>query len=145
MNKDNTILAENVSAEHLALCPLDGRYSQIGKKLAPYFSEYALVKNRVKVEVYWLKFLLECVDGSDILDNFDIGRIPSIMAIYEDFSYESFRKVKQWENKINHDVKSVENFVADELKEMGMESLVSFVHIGCTSEDITNPSYANMI
>lgn len=145
MNKDNTILAENVSAEHLALCPLDGRYSQIGKKLAPYFSEYALVKNRVKVEVYWLKFLLECVDGSDILDNFGIGRIPSIMAIYEDFSYESFRKVKQWENKINHDVKSVENFVADELKEMGMESLVSFVHIGCTSEDITNPSYANMI
>lgn len=55
MNRDNTIFAENISAEHLALGPLDGRYSQIGKKLAPYFSEYALVKNRVKVEVNWLK------------------------------------------------------------------------------------------
>lgn len=145
MKRDNTIFAENIPAEYLALCPLDGRYSVIGKKFAPYFSEYALVKNRVKVEVYWLKFQLENIEGSNILDAFDMSRLPEIMAIYEDFSYESFRKVKEWESKINHDVKSVENFVADELREKGMESLISFVHMGCTSEDITNPSYARMI
>lgn len=145
MTRDNSVLAENISAKHFALGPLDGRYSQIGEKLAPYFSEYALVKNRVKVEVYWLKFLLENVNGSDILDDFDIDRLPEIMAIYTDFSDASYVRVKEIESGINHDVKSVELFVAEKLKEMGMDSLVSFVHIGCTSEDITNPSYANMI
>ena len=145
MTRDNSILAENISAKHFALGPLDGRYSQIGEKLAPYFSEYALVKNRVKVEVYWLKFLLENVNGSDILGAFDIDRLPEIMAIYTDFSDASYVRVKEIESVTNHDVKSVELFVAEKLKEMGMDSLVSFVHIGCTSEDITNPSYANMI
>lgn len=145
MTRDNSIFAENISAKHFALGPLDGRYSQIGEKLAPYFSEYALVKNRVKVEVLWLKFLLENVNGSDILDAFDIDRIPEIMAIYADFSDASYARVKEIESVTNHDVKSVELFVAEKLKEMGMDSLVSFVHIGCTSEDITNPSYANMI
>lgn len=145
MTRDNSILAENISAKHFALSPLDGRYSQIGEKLAPYFSEYALVKNRVKVEVFWLKFLLENVNGSDILDAFDIDRLPEIMAIYTDFSDASYVRVKEIESVTNHDVKSVELFVAEKLREIGMDSLVSFVHIGCTSEDITNPSYANMI
>lgn len=146
MTRDNNpIFAENISAKHFALGPLDGRYSQIGEKLAPYFSEYALVKNRVKVEVYWLKFLLESVNGSDILDAFDIDKLPEIMAIYTDFSDASYVRVKEFESVTNHDVKSVELFVAEKLKKMGMDSLVSFVHIGCTSEDITNPSYANMI
>lgn len=145
MTRDNSILAENISAKHFALGPLDGRYSQIGEKLAPYFSEYALVKNRVKVEVYWLRFLLETVNGSDILDAFDISRLSEIMAIYTNFSDDSYVRIKEIESVTNHDVKSVELFVAEKLKEMGMDSLVSFVHIGCTSEDITNPSYANMI
>lgn len=145
MTRDNSILAENISAKHFALGPLDGRYSQIGEKLAPYFSEYALVKNRVKVEVFWLKFLLENVNGSDILDAFDIDRLPEILAIYTDFSDASYVRVKEIESVTNHDVKSVELFVAEKLREIGMDSLVSFVHIGCTSEDITNPSYANMI
>ena len=137
--------ADTVSAEHFALGPLDGRYSQIGKKLAPYFSEYALVKNRVKVEVMWLKFLLENVNGSDILDAFDMERLPEILAIYENFSDSSYARIKEIEAVTNHDVKAVELFVGEKLREMGMESLISFVHIGCTSEDITNPSYANMI
>lgn len=145
MTRDNLILAENVSAKHFALGPLDGRYSQIGEKLAPYFSEYALVKNRVKVEVFWLKFLLENVNGSEILNAFDIARLPEIMSIYTDFSDASYVRVKKIESVTNHDVKSVELFVVEKLKEMGMDSLVSFVHIGCTSEDITNSSYANMI
>lgn len=145
MTRDNSILAENVSAKHFALGPLDGRYSQIGEKLAPYFSEYALVKNRVKVEVFWLKFLIENVKGSGILNAFDIDRLPEIMAIYTDFSDASYVRVKKIESVTNHDVKSVELFVVEKLKEMGMDSLVSFVHIGCTSEDITNTSYANMI
>lgn len=141
----DTISAGSIPANHFALCPLDGRYSQIGEKLAPYFSEYALVKNRVKVEVYWLQFLLDNVNGSTILDAFDMKRLPEIMAIYEEFSDDSYTRIKEIESITNHDVKAVEFFVAEKLKEIGMESLVSFVHIGCTSEDITNPSYANMI
>jgi len=136
--------AAGIPAEHMALGPLDGRYSQIGKKLAPYFSEYALVKNRVEVEVLWLQFLIENVYDCETLDSF-YERIREIQSIYEDFSDEDFIKVKTWESKLNHDVKSVENFVADKLRNMGMEELVSFVHIGCTSEDINNTSYANMI
>lgn len=138
-------VAESISAKHLALCPLDGRYSQISEKLAPYFSEYALVKNRVKVEVLWLIFLINTVNESDILDEVDCKKIPEIKAIYENFSYESFSRVKQIEQVTNHDVKSVELYVAEKLTEIGLGNLVSFVHIGCTSEDITNAAYATMI
>ena len=145
MTKNDNIHDGNIPAEYLALCPLDGRYSSIGKKLSPYFSEYALVMNRVKVEVYWLRFMLENVEGSEILDAFDMERLPEIMAIYDDFSYVSFARIKEIEAITNHDVKSVELYVAEKLKELGLDSLVSFVHIGCTSEDITNTAYANMI
>lgn len=131
-------------AEHMALGPLDGRYSNIGKKLSPYFSEFALVKNRVKVEVYWLIFLLENVSGDSILKSY-ASSIKDIKSIYENFSYDSFLRVKEIEKVTNHDVKAVEIYVGEQLKEMSMQDLVSFVHIGCTSEDINNPSYANMI
>lgn len=130
---------------YLALCPLDGRYVKISEKLAPYFSEYALVKNRVKVEVYWLKFLLENIKSSKILNEFDKKRIEEILGIYENFSEDSYIRIKEIEKVTNHDVKAVELFVAEKLKEKQMESLVSFVHIGCTSEDINNTAYANMI
>lgn len=143
--RDNYKSAEMNSAKAFALCPLDGRYAAIGEELAPYFSEYALMENRVKVEVFWLKFLLENVGGSDILNAFDIDRVQEIMGIYTDFSEDSYKRIKEIEEEIKHDVKAVEVFVAEKLRKMGMESLVSFVHIGCTSEDITNPSYANMI
>ncbi len=138
--------AEVMSATHLALCPLDGRYAAIGMKLAPYFSEYALVKNRVKVEVYWLVFLLEHIKDSSILDKFNNEHcINQIKSIYDNFNEKDYFKVKEIEETTNHDVKSVELFVAEKLKSFGFKELVSFVHIGCTSEDITNCSYANMI
>lgn len=149
MKRDKTISAENISilsAHNFALSPLDGRYASIGKKLSPYFSEYALMHNRVKVEVFWLKFLLETLNNSSkILDSFDKNRITEIVSIYTDFSDESYTRIKEFESETNHDVKSVELFVAEKLRNMGMDELVSFVHIGCTSEDINNPSYANMI
>lgn len=147
MNRDNnTISEENALTECMALGPLDGRYRKIGQKLSPYFSEYALVKNRVKVEVKWLEFLLRYIgESSPILKSFNIERIEEIKAIYEKFSSDSYKRVKEIEAVTNHDVKAVEIFVTEKLKELGMESLVSFVHIGCTSEDINNTAYATMI
>ncbi len=141
----HNVTAEMNSAERFALGPLDGRYAKISKALAPYFSEDALVKNRVKVEVMWLKFLLEQVGNTDILDEVGLDRIPEILSIYENYSDRAYYRIKEIEKVTNHDVKSVELYVAEELKKIGLDKLVSFVHIGCTSEDITNPSYANMI
>lgn len=130
---------------YMALCPLDGRYLDISKKLIPYFSEYALAKNRVKVEVYWLKFLIENINTSNILNSVSEEDINKILKIYEDFSEASYLKIRQIDKVTNHDVKAVELFVGEELKKIGLERLVSFVHIGCTSEDINNTSYGNMI
>lgn len=130
---------------YMALCPLDGRYLDISKQLSPYFSEYALAKNRVKVEVYWLKFLIENINTSNILDSVSKEDINKILKIYEDFSENSYLRIRQIDKVTNHDVKAAEFFVGEELKKIGLEKLVSFVHIGCTSEDINNTSYGNMI
>ncbi len=147
---DKTIKNEEMSnpeiaPEHLALCPLDGRYSKIGKALSPYFSEYALVKNRVRVEVQWLKFLLENIKSSQILASFDKSHMAEIESISNNFSGKSFARIKEIEAVTNHDVKAVELFVGEQLKELGFDNLISFVHFGCTSEDINNTSYATMI
>ncbi len=129
----------------LALSPLDGRYFGIREMLSPYFSEYALIKNRVKVEVYWLVFLLENI--SEIKDKYQINieKINLIKDIYNKFNEDSALKVKEIESITKHDVKACEIFVANKLKEIDLEKLVSLVHLGCTSEDITNCAYANML
>ena len=135
----------DIPNKFLALSPLDGRYSEIGEALSPYFSEYALVKNRVWAEINWLVFLLENIKDSKILNNFPKNKISNIKKIYEDFSFKSFSRIKDIESVTNHDVKAVEYFIDEELKSNGMEDIVSYVHIGCTSEDINNTAYANMI
>lgn len=142
MSKDEM---DGVQSRFLAISPLDGRYSEIGKVLSPYFSEYGLVKNRVWVEVNWLVFMLDNLKGSEILENFPKKRKSEIFNIYESFSAESFARVKEIELVTNHDVKAVEYFIDEELKALGMDELVSYVHIGCTSEDINNIAYANII
>ncbi len=145
--RDETIFAGGIPAKYLAICPLDGRYAEIGEVLAPYFSEYALVKERVKVEVYWLQFLIENVEDSDILMDFNMNmkEMVKILAIYNEFSAASFKRVKEIEAVTNHDVKAVELFIAEKLEEAGLEELKSYVHIGCTSEDITNCAYASIL
>lgn len=130
--------------ESMTICPLDGRYSGIKDALSEYFSEYALVKYRVYVEIQWLKFLIENVE-SEILARFDRKDMKKIEAIADDFDYASFQAIKEIEGVTRHDVKAVEYFIGNTLKEMGYDYLISFVHIGCTSEDINNTSYACMI
>ena len=130
--------------ESMTICPLDGRYSAVKDALSEYFSEYALVKYRVHVEIQWLKFLIENVE-SDILAKFDKADLPKIEAISKEFSYDSFQAIKEIEAVTRHDVKAVEYFIGNQLKEMGYDYLISFVHIGCTSEDINNTSYACML
>ncbi len=133
----------------LALSPLDGRYSAVSDQLREYFSEYALIKYRVEVEILWLEHLLdEDVVKDPILkerrrnfqDNYEY-----IMSIYEDFDINDAQEVKKIEKVTNHDVKAVEYYIGKKLREKGLDDLVSLVHIGCTSEDINNLAYAMMI
>ena len=122
----------------LELCPLDGRYKDIKELLAPYFSEYAYFKNRVLVEINWLIYLIE----KNIIPFNDIN---TLKTIYENFDMQAYLKIKDWENITKHDVKAVEYYIDDVLKEKNMSDLIPFVHIGLTSEDINNTSYALMI
>ena len=135
---------EKQEFECLTLCPLDGRYSGIKDVLGEYFSEYALVKYRVFVEIQWLKFLIENVE-SDILAKFDVKDIDKLTAISSEFNYDSFARIKEIENTTRHDVKAVEYFIDEKLEALGFGYLQSFVHIGCTSEDINNTSYGCML
>ena len=130
--------------ESMTICPLDGRYSAVKDALAEYFSEYGLVKYRVFVEIQWLKFLIENIDN-EILAKFDKANIGQIEAIATEFNIDSFKAIKEIESVTRHDVKAVEYFIGNALKEMGYDYLISFVHIGCTSEDINNTSYACML
>lgn len=130
--------------ESMTICPLDGRYAGVKDALSEYFSEYALVKYRVYVEIQWLKFLIENVNN-EILSRFDRNDMDKIVAISRNFNYDSFQAVKDIEAVTRHDVKAVEYFIGNCLKDMGYDYLISFVHIGCTSEDINNTSYACMM
>ncbi|MDO5480966.1 MAG: adenylosuccinate lyase [Candidatus Saccharibacteria bacterium] len=134
-----------------ALCPLDGRYSQVADELSDIFSEYALIKHRVYVEVSWLKFWL----GDYALPELacaqieEFGGVNQVGAfldnIHEQFSYDDAKLVKDIERTTNHDVKACELFVAKKLENAGLGTLRSFVHICCTSEDITNLAYGLML
>lgn len=135
---------EKQEFECLTLCPLDGRYSSVKDALGEYFSEYALVKYRVFVEIQWLKFLIENVD-SDVLAKFDHNDMDKLTAISSEFNYDSFARIKEIENTTRHDVKAVEYFIDEKVDALGFGYLQSFVHIGCTSEDINNTSYACML
>ena len=128
----------------MTLCPLDGRYGKIKDQLADYFSEYALVKYRVFVEIQWLKFQLDHLH-TETLDKVDPNKVDDILAISKDFNFDSFKRIKEIESVTRHDVKAVEYFIDEKLKALGYEHLESYVHIGCTSEDINNLSHALML
>ncbi len=130
--------------ECFTLSPLDGRYASIKDALGEYFSEYALVKYRVFVEIQWLKFLIENVE-SDVLAKFDLQDMDKLTTISSEFNYDSFARIKEIENTTRHDVKAVEYFIDEKVDALGFGYLQSFVHIGCTSEDINNTSYACML
>lgn len=132
------------SFESKTLCPLDGRYAAIRDSFADYFSEYGLVRYRVYVEIQWLKFLIEHID-TPILARCKDQSLDKIEAISKNFNDDSFNEIKTIEQTTRHDVKAVEYYIGHCLKSMGYDDLISFVHIGCTSEDINNTSYGCML
>ena len=121
-----------------AVSPVDGRYARQTEPLREYFSEYALIRYRVRVEIEY--FIALCQIPLPGLDNFDNSKFEALRDIYRNFSTEDATKVKEIEKITNHDVKAVEYFIKDRFKEMDIIKWGEFVHFGLTSQDINNTS-----
>ena len=122
-----------------AISPIDGRYRGKTEALAGYFSEFALIRYRVRVEIEY--FITLCELPLPQLATMGHGLFPRLRAIYEDFSEQDAARVKTIEQTTNHDVKAVEYFIKEKLDEIGgMDSYKEFVHFGLTSQDINNTS-----
>ena len=122
-----------------AISPIDGRYRNKTEALASYFSEFALIKYRVQVEVEY--FLALCELPLPQLKGMDKGIFDKLRNIYRDFSESDAKRIKEIESVTNHDVKAVEYFLKEKFDEMGgMEQYKEFIHFGLTSQDINNTS-----
>ena len=119
-----------------AISPVDGRYRHITERLSDYFSESALIKYRLKVEVEYFIALSEL--NLPQLDGFDKNLCGSLRAIYTDFTFENAKKIKDIEKITNHDVKAVEYFLKEKFDELGLKAYKEFIHLGLTSQDINN-------
>src|ERR1700722_12515529 len=120
-----------------AISPIDGRYRKTTETLANYFSEYALIRYRIRVEVEYFLALcrvplpqLEDMDGED--------KAATLRNIYTDFTHEEAKHIKELEAITNHDVKAVEYFLKGKLDSLKMGDSKEFIHFGLTSQDINN-------
>ena len=119
-----------------AISPVDGRYRKVSLKLADYFSEYALIKYRVQVEIEY--FVALCKTGIKQLDGVHPDSIEKIRDIYKHFSTEDALAIKEIEKTTNHDVKAVEYFLKQQFEKIGLKEQIEFIHFGLTSQDINN-------
>jgi adenylosuccinate lyase len=122
-----------------ALSPLDGRYSSVAQSLSPYFSEFALIRYRLHVEVEYLLALKEL--GLPALTGLTPEKAEKLRHAVEHFSEEDALHIKSVERVTNHDVKAVEYFLKDKLTALGLEDALEFVHFGLTSQDINNTAF----
>ena len=129
----------------LAISPLDGRYKSKCEDLAPYFSEFALMRYRVLVEIKWLQKLSEH-DQIDDLQAISERGLVYLDNLIENFSIADAQRIKAIEATTNHDVKAVEYFIKEKFEDNAeLSDQLEFVHFACTSEDINNLAYALML
>ncbi|MGL4406898.1 MAG: adenylosuccinate lyase [Zoogloea sp.] len=128
-----------------ALSPLDGRYESKVSALREHFSEYGLIRNRVKVEVEWLKALAAAPELAEIAP-FSAATVAELDAVIAEFSVADGEAVKAIEATTNHDVKAMEYWLKKRLgHNTEVMNVTEFIHFGCTSEDINNVSHALML
>lgn len=125
----------NLSALN-AISPIDGRYRSKIEQLSSYFSEEALIRYRVKIEVEY--FIALCNFQLPQLKSFDTEKFDLLRQIYVDFNSEDALRVKEIENVTNHDVKAVEYFIKEKFDLHGLQDFKEFIHFGLTSQDINN-------
>ena len=126
-----------------AISPIDGRYRSKTEKLAPYFSEWALIKYRVHVEVEY--FIALCELPLPQLASFDKSSFPELRKIVSDFSEKDAQAIKEIEKTTNHDVKAVEYFLKDKFEVLNIGKQKEFIHFGLTSQDINNTATPLML
>ena len=119
-----------------AISPIDGRYRNKVAQLSNYFSEEALIKYRVLVEIEY--FIALCEIPLPQLNGFDNTIFPELKKVYENFSSEDAQKIKDIEKVTNHDVKAVEYFIKEKFDALGLQKDKEFIHFGLTSQDINN-------
>lgn len=121
-----------------AVSPIDGRYRSKTEALDNYYSEFALIRYRVKVEVEY--FIALCELPLPQLGDIDSTVFPKLRSLYENFSIEDAQRIKDIESVTNHDVKAVEYFLKENFDKLGLEAHKEFIHFGLTSQDINNTS-----
>jgi adenylosuccinate lyase len=119
-----------------AISPIDGRYRKQVESLAPFFSEFGLIKYRVLIEIEY--FIALCETGVPQLAGVDKSLFPSLRDIYKNFSEADATWIKETEKVTNHDVKAVEYFIKHKLENSGIEQYLEFIHFGLTSQDVNN-------
>ena len=121
-----------------AISPVDGRYRNKVENLSLYFSEWALIRYRVRVEIEY--FIALCELPLPQLSGVNPDLFPALRKIYADFTEADAEKVKSIESVTNHDVKAVEYFIKEKFDELHLEAYKEFIHFGLTSQDINNTS-----
>ena len=119
-----------------AISPVDGRYRSKTSELSPYFSEYALIRYRVYVEVQYFIALVDLPLPQ--LQGIEQGHLDRLQQIARDFSLEQAERIKGIERTTNHDVKAVEYFLKEQFDRIGLNQYKEFIHFGLTSQDINN-------
>ena len=120
----------------MAISPIDGRYRRTTDNLKNYFSEYALIQYRIRVEIEY--YIALCELPVPQLEGFDKSKFIELRDLYLDFSTEDAQKIKDTEKVTNHDVKAVEYFIKEKIDELGLGEFREFVHFGLTSQDVNN-------
>lgn len=132
-------------SELTAISPVDGRYGARLNDLKAIFSEFGLIKNRVRVEVAWLQ-MLSNHPGIPEVPKFSEQAAQHLLKLVNEFSLEMAQRVKEIERTTNHDVKAVEYLIKEHMKSVAeLDAINEFVHFACTSEDINNLAYALML
>lgn len=124
------------------ISPVDGRYREMTEEVRNCFSEYHLIKNRIIVEIEWLKKLFQI---EELNLKYDKSDLQILNKIVEEFDLTEAKKVKEIEDVTKHDVKAVEYYIDEKLKENHLEKYNHLIHFACTSEDINNLAYGIMI
>ena len=119
-----------------AISPVDGRYRSKSKPLHAFFSEQALIKYRVQIEIEY--FISLCSHPIPQLESFQHSLFEDLRSIYEHFSQENAKAIKDIEKTTNHDVKAVEYFLKNEFDRLGISDYKEFIHFGLTSQDVNN-------
>ncbi len=119
-----------------AISPIDGRYRNKIEGLSAFFSEEALIRYRVKIEIEY--FIALCQIPLPQLEGFDVDLFSTLKNIYKDFTPEDAKRIKEIEAITNHDVKAVEYFIKEKFDDLKLQPYKEFIHFGLTSQDINN-------